>query len=903
MIRTLLLVYLSLAASVTLSFAQSDSSLGKASDFAVLADRCVSNTGTTAVIGNFGIASGNAPDDAGKLLVTGKRDDTPLANDAKADAGRAYENYASQPVTRQYTTLGNRLTPGVHVINGNAVLNGILYLDGNLQPQEKFVIIVKGSLKTNPPTELQPSNSVLLVNGAEAKNVFWIIQNDVDLDGISIFQGNLIAQGDITLHAGVGVIGRAISLGGCISLNSNNIFLPTIIFSDLAVTKVADPNQEYTVGGEVAYTITARNAGPGTATGVEVEERFPAGNLEFLRTEPAGANFARSADGVYTWNVGSLENGEEASLKVFFKILTPGAINNKVSVGGAEPDPTPDNDKDEEPIEVPLPAANLSVTKTAAAGEYAIGDKVTYTITAQNAGPGAAAGVVVQENIPEGLEFFSAVPGKGSYDEATNLWTIGNLANGESAVLTLVFTIRKPGTLVNGVEIIGDNTDPIPEDNNTETPVNVPCPALAVAVTGNATVCVGAEETYTTAANIAATAYSWSLPGGWKIVSGEGTNTITVRVGEAAGDVTVSVADLCGNSSTAGLSVTVNNKPSAPVISGKASACVGTRLTFMIAGVPGATGYIWTVPATWKLVSGQNTASIVAEVGAGEGQVTASVINTCGTGNAATFNVAPLLAPIKTNQIVGDAAVCRDSQGIIYTLATVEEGVTYDWTVPTGWTLVSGNGTGTITVNATATGGTISVVATNACGTVARISTEVSITVPPLTPATIHDNSSVCEGLTYSVDAAQGATGYTWAVSAGFTITAGQGTNTIKVKAQSTTAAGQVTVVALNGTCGSLAASANMDVSLADGQLSFPKAFSPNGDGNNDEWVIKNLEKFANCDVTIFNRWGSEVFKTKNYKNDWRGKNLEQGTYFYKVRVTICDGVVKEFTGYTTIFR
>jgi gliding motility-associated-like protein len=107
----------------------------------------------------------------------------------------------------------------------------------------------------------------------------------------------------------------------------------------------------------------------------------------------------------------------------------------------------------------------------------------------------------------------------------------------------------------------------------------------------------------------------------------------------------------------------------------------------------------------------------------------------------------------------------------------------------------------------------------------------------------------------------------------------------------------------MNGTCAGIAASATMDASLADGQLEFPKAFSPNGDGRNDTWEIKNLEKYAANEVIIFNRWGSEVYKVKNYKNDWSAGKLEQGTYFYKVRVTVCDGVQKEFTGYTTLFR
>ncbi|MFD3003741.1 gliding motility-associated C-terminal domain-containing protein, partial [Pontibacter toksunensis] len=499
-----------------------------------------------------------------------------------------------------------------------------------------------------------------------------------------------------------------------------------------------------------------------------------------------------------------------------------------------------------------------------------------------------------------------AVTLKGTYDQSTSKWAVGALANNESAVLTLVFTITKPGTLVNGVTVVADNTDPVPGDNSSEAPIDVPCAAFNVAVTGNATVCAGEEKTYTTPVNPTASAYNWSLPAGWEILSGKGTNSITVRVGATTGDVAVTVVNLCGNSKSASLAVTVNDKLAAPAITGTAGACIGERLTYTIPAVTGATGYTWTVPATWRLVSGQNTTSITVEVGAEAGQVTLGVVNGCGTGTAATLNVAPVLAPTETNSIEGNAAVCEYGETVTYKMATIEEGVTYTWSVPADWTIVAGQGTGTITVNSTATAGSISVVATNVCGTAERVSKDIQVTVPLVAVGAISDNSSVCDGLTYSIMALQGASSYLWTVPEGFTITSGQGTIAIKIKADKPTASGEVTVAALNGinsACVGVVTSAVIDASLADGQLNFPKAFSPNGDGKNDTWTIGNLEKFTENEVVIFNRWGSEVYKVRNYQNDWSASKLEQGTYFYKVRVTVCDGVVKEFTGYTTLFR
>jgi len=60
---------------------------------------------------------------------------------------------------------------------------------------------------------------------------------------------------------------------------------------------------------------------------------------------------------------------------------------------------------------------------------------------------------------------------------------------------------------------------------------------------------------------------------------------------------------------------------------------------------------------------------------------------------------------------------------------------------------------------------------------------------------------------------------------------------------------------------------------------------TPNGDGINDNWIIRNIESFGNNSVRIFNRFGQEVYRKINYTNDWDGKKggnpLPAGTYYY----------------------
>ncbi|HLG35528.1 MAG TPA: gliding motility-associated C-terminal domain-containing protein, partial [Bacteroidia bacterium] len=78
-----------------------------------------------------------------------------------------------------------------------------------------------------------------------------------------------------------------------------------------------------------------------------------------------------------------------------------------------------------------------------------------------------------------------------------------------------------------------------------------------------------------------------------------------------------------------------------------------------------------------------------------------------------------------------------------------------------------------------------------------------------------------------------------------------------------------------------------------DSCLEMPTAFSPNGDGYNDHFVIHCIEYSFNRDnkLIIFNRWGNEVYSKDDYLNEWYGQNndgglLPDGTYFAILTIT-----------------
>ena len=86
-------------------------------------------------------------------------------------------------------------------------------------------------------------------------------------------------------------------------------------------------------------------------------------------------------------------------------------------------------------------------------------------------------------------------------------------------------------------------------------------------------------------------------------------------------------------------------------------------------------------------------------------------------------------------------------------------------------------------------------------------------------------------------------------------------------------------------------------------------AFTPNGDGMNDRWLVVNNGGVCarQISVSVFNRYGSLVYKNDNYNNDWtgiyKGKPIPDGTYYYVVSYQLLTGAYLKLKGDVTILR
>lgn len=77
------------------------------------------------------------------------------------------------------------------------------------------------------------------------------------------------------------------------------------------------------------------------------------------------------------------------------------------------------------------------------------------------------------------------------------------------------------------------------------------------------------------------------------------------------------------------------------------------------------------------------------------------------------------------------------------------------------------------------------------------------------------------------------------------------------------------------------------NVFAKDDELYIPSAYTPNGDGINDEWELKNIDKYPNCIVRIYNREGELRFESIGYYEMWegmyKGRKLPSDTYRYEI--------------------
>ncbi len=208
------------------------SGLGAACTFGILgATPVVSNIGNSDVTGDVGIwpAASITGFPPGALTGTLHAGDA-VAMQAQADLTTAYNNAAGLTAPPPVLTAdigGQTLPPGVYSATTTLGITGILTLDGSTNPNGVWVFQVGSALTTAAGAPGTPASQVILIGGASAHNVFWVIGSSATLGTYSLFQGTIMAKASITLGTGATLDGRALAETGGVSLDTNPVNVPS----------------------------------------------------------------------------------------------------------------------------------------------------------------------------------------------------------------------------------------------------------------------------------------------------------------------------------------------------------------------------------------------------------------------------------------------------------------------------------------------------------------------------------------------------------------------------------------------------------------------------------------------------------------------------------------------------
>lgn len=212
--------------------------------------------------------------------------------------------------------------------------------------------------------------------------------------------------------------------------------------------------------------------------------------------------------------------------------------------------------------------ADLSITKTDLPDPVTAGEQLAYTLVVTNNGPSPASGVVITDDLPEGVVFVDATATQGTASHAggTVTATIGELAVGDSATVTINVTVNSStvGGLVNDADVSADTLDPNPENNSAEEPTAVQTEVdLSIVKTDSPDPVVAGEQlVYTLLVTNAGPSDASgvqlvdTLPDGVTYVS---STTTQGTVSQEGGNVTAELGALArGDSATVVVTVTVD---------------------------------------------------------------------------------------------------------------------------------------------------------------------------------------------------------------------------------------------------------------------------------------------------------------------------------------------------------
>jgi len=253
--------------------------------------------------------------------------------------------------------------------------------------------------------------------------------------------------------------------------------------ADVAVT--ATGPSSVTAGTNATYMVTVTNGGPNPASGVVLTDTLPAGSTFVSMTQTGGSDtFTLSQSGGTATETAAADLASGSS-DTFTLVVTapadaaPGtAFNDSASVSSTTADPNTSNNSAAQNGTIVGTPADLAVAASgpATANE---GDQFTYTVIVTNTdAANAGTGVVLTDTLGANLKYVSATASQGTFSQSGGVvtFTVGTLAAGASATLTVTAQATEDGTVTDSASATSTSADPNTSNNSAgaSTAVNEP---------------------------------------------------------------------------------------------------------------------------------------------------------------------------------------------------------------------------------------------------------------------------------------------------------------------------------------------------------------------------------------------------------------------------------------------
>jgi hypothetical protein len=194
--------------------------LGRAAPNGIMAGTAVTCVTGGLISADISISPGNTLTGFGPCVATGvKHLGDAVAANAQLDLTAAYNTLAGLPCPPANAISANlggtTKAAGVYCTATSIGVTGTLTLDGGGDPNATFVF--------QAGTGLTTAGNVVLINGALARNVYWLVGSSATIGTASQWQGNIVALTSITLVDNATLLGRALARNGAVTLGTNNV--------------------------------------------------------------------------------------------------------------------------------------------------------------------------------------------------------------------------------------------------------------------------------------------------------------------------------------------------------------------------------------------------------------------------------------------------------------------------------------------------------------------------------------------------------------------------------------------------------------------------------------------------------------------------------------------------------